>query len=87
MKKATKLPRRFDVINVKVPEFLTDVIDENLENGKILQAKGFVGRAHFVEDTVSEKLAELNLISKQEIDELKARRARHARQRKLKMKS
>lgn len=74
MRMAKRRQRSYIAVNVKVPELLTDIIDQNLRQGKILKTKGFTGRAHFVETAVIEKMAELNLLAKQDIDDLKNRR-------------
>jgi hypothetical protein len=66
--------KSFNVINVKIPECLSDIIDENLKPGKALNIAGFQGRAHFAELAVAEKLVNLNLLAQQDLRELSERR-------------
>ncbi len=71
MKQDEPISTRF--VNVKIPEFLIEIIDRNLEHGKKLDLDGFAGRANFVQNSVIEKLNELNLLSPQDMKELKKR--------------
>jgi hypothetical protein len=73
--------RSLYLINVKIPKFLVDIIDDNLESGRTLYSEGFVGRAHFVEKAVIDKLAQLELITQQEVNEIEALRIRHRHKR------
>ncbi len=66
--------RRYTSINVKIPEFLADIIDNNLQQGGALNKTGFTGRAHFAELAVAEKLERLNLLSNNDITEMENRR-------------
>jgi hypothetical protein len=56
--------KRYDAINIKIPEPLVKIIDANLVKGKALNDQGFDSRAHFVETAVVEQLFKLNLLDK-----------------------
>jgi hypothetical protein len=64
-------------VNVKIPQLYVEIIDENLKNGKVvLQKLGFEGRAHFVRESVKEKLMEVGLLSEEEQKKLEKRKGK-----------
>ncbi len=82
MKNTKRKSKRTSFVNVKIPEFVTNIIDRNLGEGKLLQTEGYVGRAQFVQTMVFEKLSELNLLTQEEtteIERLEKKRKRHGR--------
>ena len=62
--------------NVKIPRLCIDIIDENLKEGGVLWKAGFKNRAHFVRDTVRDKLIQLDLLSHADQRKLAKMRAR-----------
>jgi hypothetical protein len=71
-------------VNVKVPEFLLDIIDENIEDAKVLKKAGYQKRAHFVIDAVVDKLLEFGLLSPKDIEILAEKKARRDTRKKRK---
>jgi Arc/MetJ-type ribon-helix-helix transcriptional regulator len=61
-------------VNVKIPQLYVEIVDENLKEGKNLQKLGFKGRAHFVRESVKEKLMELGLLSEEDQEKLEKRK-------------
>jgi len=54
-------------VNVKIPQFYVTIIDENLVDGKPLRGAGFNGRAHFVRETVKEKLIQMGVLTEEAV--------------------
>lgn len=76
MSQVSRRKKIHSAINVKIPEFLTDIIDRNL-SGEAEEMSNYLGRAHFVESAVIDKLVQLNLLSQKDAEDLTARRTKH----------
>lgn len=61
-------------INVKIPLLYVEIIDENLEENKALWKAEYKARAHFVRETIKEKLMQLGLLTEEAQKELEAKR-------------
>ncbi len=69
-------------VNVKIPQFYVNIIDENLKDGWLLQKAGFKGRAPFVQEAVKEKLMRSGLLSQEVQERFEAAKAARAYARK-----
>ena len=62
-------------VNVKIPQFYIDIIDNALNSDGFLYNTGFMSRAHFVSETVKEKLVQLGLLSEENAEVVVRRRS------------